>query len=69
MNKHNISFLEFKFGLTLRRVGNHHPVPFTNNRPGLIHDWAQGGAGLARWWSNGHCGVQGACLAVEGILG
>lgn len=27
MNKHNIAFLKFEFGLTLRRIGNHHPVP------------------------------------------
>lgn len=27
MNKHNISFLKFKFGLTLRRIGHHHSVP------------------------------------------
>lgn len=27
MNKHNISFFEFKFCLALRRIGNHHPVP------------------------------------------
>lgn len=48
MKKHNI-FFEFKFCLTLRRMGSQHPVFFTDNRSGLIHDRNRSAKMVEQW--------------------